>query len=162
MAALVAQNSDDLDQLVAQLSGHDQRLALAKLAFEMACSSQDPGDTSPINNAERGAYRRLLEALDLPEAEVNEAEWAARQAMQEAPALLDRFNRICLAGGPGLRWTPWSSRAPTGSDGLVSGSHPTAALPAPGLADGKAPGCGDLSAAALQGCQGRAHWIAKA
>ena len=103
VAALVAQNSDDLDQLVAQLSGHDQRLALAKLAFEMACSSQDPGDTSPINNAERGAYRRLLEALDLPEAEVNEAEWAARQAMQEAPALLDRFNRILFG------WGAWPS-----------------------------------------------------
>ena len=103
VAALVAHNSDDLEQLVAQLSGHDQRLALVKLAFEMVCSSQDPGDSSPINAAERSAYRRLVEALDLPEAELNEAEWAARQAIQEAPALLDRFNRILFG------WGAWPS-----------------------------------------------------
>lgn len=101
--ALVVHKSDDLEQLVAQLSGRDQRLALVKLAFEMVCSSRDAGDDSPINAAERGAYRRLLEALDLPEAEVNEAEWAARQALQEAPALLDRLNRILFG------WGAWPS-----------------------------------------------------
>jgi uncharacterized tellurite resistance protein B-like protein len=99
----VAASSTDLEQLVAQLGGHAQRLALVKLAFEMVCSSQDPGDNSPINAAERGAYRRLLEALALPEEEVKEAEWAARQALQEAPALLDRFNRILFG------WGAWPS-----------------------------------------------------
>jgi uncharacterized tellurite resistance protein B-like protein len=103
VAALVAASSTDLEQLVAQLGGHAQRLALVKLAFEMVCSSQDPGDNSPINAAERGAYRRLLEALALPEEEVKEAEWAARQALQEAPALLDRFNRILFG------WGAWPS-----------------------------------------------------
>jgi hypothetical protein len=109
----VAASSTDLEQLVAQLGGHAQRLALVKLAFEMVCSSQDPGDNSPINAAERGAYRRLLEALALPEEEVKEAEWAARQALQEAPALLDRFNRILFG------WGAWPSVEALG----FSGTH---------------------------------------
>jgi len=103
VAALVGQNSPDLEQLVAQLTSHDQRLQLVKLAVEMAASSSNPGDESPINPAERGAYRRLLEALALPEAEVKEAEWAARQDLQDTPALLDRLNRILFG------WGAWPS-----------------------------------------------------
>jgi uncharacterized tellurite resistance protein B-like protein len=112
--ALVAQNGADLEQLVGQLSTHDQRLELVKLAFQMASSSSNPGDDSPINSAERLAYRRLLEALALPEAEVNEAEWAARQALLDSPALLDRLNQILFGWGawpslealefPGSQW----------------------------------------------------------
>jgi hypothetical protein len=101
--ALVAQNAADLEELVAQLTTHDQRLQLVKLAFEMAASSSNPGDNSSFNSAERVAYRRLLEALALPEAEVNEAEWAARQALQDKPALLDRLNRILFG------WGAWPS-----------------------------------------------------
>ena len=101
--ALVAQNAADLEELVAQLTTHDQRLQMVKLAFEMAASSSNPGDNSSFNSAERVAYRRLLEALALPEAEVNEAEWAARQALQDKPALLDRFNRILFG------WGAWPS-----------------------------------------------------
>jgi hypothetical protein len=78
-------------------------LQLVKLAFEMAASSSNPGDNSSFNSAERVAYRRLLEALALPEAEVNEAEWAARQALQDKPALLDRLNRILFG------WGAWPS-----------------------------------------------------
>jgi uncharacterized tellurite resistance protein B-like protein len=103
VAALVGQNAPDLEQLVAQLTSHDQRLQLVKLAVEMAASSSNPGDQSPINPAERGAYRRLLEALALPETEVKEAEWAARQALQDTPALLDRLNRILFG------WGAWPS-----------------------------------------------------
>jgi len=101
--ALVAQNAADLEELVAQLTTHDQRLQMVKLAFEMAASSSNPGDNSSFNSAERVAYRRLMEALALPEAEVNEAEWAARQALQDKPALLDRLNRILFG------WGAWPS-----------------------------------------------------
>ena len=101
--ALVAQNAAVLEELVAQLTTHDQRLQMVKLAFEMAASSSNPGDNSSFNSAERVAYRRLLEALALPEAEVNEAEWAARQALQDKPALLDRLNRILFG------WGAWPS-----------------------------------------------------
>jgi len=99
LAALLAQNSADLEQLVAQLDAHDQRLQLVKLAYEMAHSSRNPTDDSPINRAERGAYRHLLDLLALPEAEVNQAEWAAQQALQESPTLLDRLNRILFGWG---------------------------------------------------------------
>ena len=99
VSALVAEESSDLDHLVAQVPGHDERLALVKLAFQLVCSSRDPGDANPINAAERGAYRCLLEALSLPDAEVQEVEWAVRQAMEDSPALLDRFNQALFGWG---------------------------------------------------------------
>ena len=99
LAALLAHNSAELQRLVAQLGSHDQRLQMVKLAFAMADSSRHPKDDSPINAAERVAYRRLLELLALPEAEVNQAEWAAQQALQESPALVDRLNQILFGWG---------------------------------------------------------------
>lgn len=99
VAALLAHNSAELEQLVDQLRAHDQRLQLVTLAFEMAHSSRHPEDDSPINPAERVAYRRLIELLALPEAEVNQAEWAAKQDLQASPALLDRLNRILFGWG---------------------------------------------------------------
>jgi hypothetical protein len=103
LAALEEPNSADLEQLVGQLGAHDQRLQLVQQAFAMVATSRNPGDDSLINPAERVAYRRLLELLALPEAEVNEAEWAARQAIQDAPPLLDRLNQILFG------WGAWPS-----------------------------------------------------
>ncbi len=97
--ALVAQHDADIDRLVGQLGSHDERLYLLKLAFEMAAGSSNHEDDSPINPAERVAYRRLVEALELPEADVDEAEWAARQGLQDKPALMDRLNRILFGWG---------------------------------------------------------------
>jgi uncharacterized tellurite resistance protein B-like protein len=113
VAALLAQNTADLEQLVAQLGTHDQRLQLVKLAFEMAHSSRNPDDDSPINPAERGAYRQLLDRLGLPETEVNQAEWAAKQALQDSAPLLDRLNRILFG------WGAW----PTADALEFSGTH---------------------------------------
>lgn len=104
VAALVAESPSDLDQLVAQLDSHGDRQALVKLAFQMVCSSQDAADQGPINAAERVAYRRLLEALDLSEAEVQEAEWAASEALRESPTLLDRLNQMLFG------WGAWPSQ----------------------------------------------------
>lgn len=103
VSALVAEPADDLGPLVAQLQSHDQRLLLVKLAVQMACSSRGPQDDGPINPAERAAYRRLLDALQLPQAEVEAAEWAGRQALQERPALLDRLNQVLFG------WGAWPS-----------------------------------------------------
>ena len=70
-------------------------------------SHPGPGeeDASAINADERVAYRRLLDALDLPDAQVQEAEWAARQALKETPALLDRLNQLLFG------WGAWPSVA---------------------------------------------------
>ncbi len=81
----------------------EERLAMVSLAFQMACSSQAPEEASAINAAERVAYRRLLEALNLPEAQVQEAEWAAHQALKETPALIDRLNQLLFG------WGAWPS-----------------------------------------------------
>jgi hypothetical protein len=56
-----------------------------------------------VNPAEKQAYRRLLEALQLPEGEVEEAEWAARQELQQKRGVLEVLG-MALAG-----WGAWPS-----------------------------------------------------
>jgi hypothetical protein len=89
--ALVGEHLQQVDPalLVAELDGPEARLQAVKLAVQMMGSSSLPGDGTPINPAEKVAYRRLLEVLALPEAEVEEAEWAARQELQKPRSLLD-------------------------------------------------------------------------
>lgn len=79
----------DPEALVAQLGDADQRQLAVKLAFQMACSNQRPQDSSQINKAEKLAYRRLVELLNLPESEVTEAEWAASEELRQKRSLLD-------------------------------------------------------------------------
>jgi uncharacterized tellurite resistance protein B-like protein len=89
----------DLEALVSQLGDADERQLAVKLAFQMACSNQGPEDASRFNTAEKRAYRRLVEALNLPETEVAEAEWAARQELQQKRGLLQRIG--AALGGEG-------------------------------------------------------------
>ena len=103
LAALQAEQASDLEAWVGQLQDKDVRIEMVSLAYQMACSSQGPEDDSAINAAERGAYRRLLEALNLSDDQVQEAEWAARQALQETPALMDRLNQLLFG------WGAWPS-----------------------------------------------------
>jgi hypothetical protein len=79
----------ELALLVAALEGSDQRQLAVKLALQMVSVNQRPGDAAAINPAEKGAYRQLLEALALPESEVEEAEWAARQELEQPRSLLE-------------------------------------------------------------------------
>ncbi len=90
VSALVADNLQTLElhDLVAQLEGADQRQQAVKLALQMVSANQRPEDAAAINTAEKGAYRQLVEALNLPEGEVQEAEWAARQELQRGRSLL--------------------------------------------------------------------------
>ncbi|MEB3235597.1 MAG: hypothetical protein VKM98_09230 [Cyanobacteriota bacterium] len=79
----------ELEALVAALDDSDDRLLLVKLALQMVSINQRPQDEARINTAEKQAYRRLLEALALPEQEVQEAEWAARQELDRKAGPLD-------------------------------------------------------------------------
>ena len=103
--ALVAEQLQqvDLEALVAQLGDSDERQLAVKLAVQMLAVNQREGDDAPVNPAEKQAYRRLLEALQLPEGEVAEAEWAARQDLQQKRSLLDVIG-MALAG-----WGGWPS-----------------------------------------------------
>ncbi|MFM2081216.1 MAG: hypothetical protein RLZZ219_1898 [Cyanobacteriota bacterium] len=103
--ALLAEQlqSVDLAALVAELGDSDERQLAVKLAVQMLAVNQRPGDDAPVNPAEKQAYRRLLEALALPDAEVAEAEWAARQDLQQKRSLLDVIG-MALAG-----WGAWPS-----------------------------------------------------
>jgi uncharacterized tellurite resistance protein B-like protein len=91
----------DLEALVADLGDADDRQLALKLAFQMACVNQRPEDDAAFNTAEKRAYRRLVELLRLPETEVAEAEWAARQELQRRPSVLD------LISGPLAGFAAW-------------------------------------------------------
>jgi uncharacterized membrane protein YebE (DUF533 family) len=95
--------SIDLEALVAELGDSDERQLTVKLAVQMLAVNQRPDDNAPVNPAEKQAYRRLLEALQLPEAEVAEAEWAARQDLQQKRGVLEVIG-MALAG-----WGAWPS-----------------------------------------------------
>jgi uncharacterized tellurite resistance protein B-like protein len=103
VAALLSEQSTNLEAWVAELEDPGERLALASLAFQMVCSSTGVGESSAINAAERLAYRRLLEALNLADSDVQQAEWAGRQALQNTPRLLDRLNQLLFG------WGAWPS-----------------------------------------------------
>lgn len=84
----------ELRLLTRDLDGPEARLQAVKLAVLMMGSNCLPGDTSAINTAEKAAYRSLLEVLALPDAEVAEAEWAARQELERPRSLLERLTDI--------------------------------------------------------------------
>lgn len=84
-----APSAGELASLVAALEGSDQRQLAVKLALQMVSVNRRPGDEAAINPAEKGAYRQLLDALALPESEVEEAEWAARQELAQPRSLLE-------------------------------------------------------------------------
>ena len=72
-----------LDTLVHALpSAEDRQLAL-KLAFMMVLVGRAPGDRDAINPREKEAYRRVVEAVALPDVEVEATEWAARRELEE-------------------------------------------------------------------------------
>lgn len=79
----------ELERLVGALDGADERQLVVKLAMQMVSISQGPADADRINASEKQAYRQLIEALALPEAEVQEAEWAARQELDQKRSLLE-------------------------------------------------------------------------
>jgi hypothetical protein len=96
---LAAQNLQpvEVEQLVADLEGADVRQQAVKLVVQMMGVNQRPEDDAAVNPAEKDAYRRLLAALALPEAAVQEAEWAARQELQRPRSLLELISET-LAG----------------------------------------------------------------
>ncbi|MFM1812304.1 MAG: hypothetical protein RLZZ336_1242 [Cyanobacteriota bacterium] len=79
----------DLERLVAALTRADERQLAAKLAMQMVSINQGADDAERINASEKQAYRRLIDALALPESEVEQAEWAARQELAQARTLLE-------------------------------------------------------------------------
>jgi hypothetical protein len=87
----------EVERLVADLEGTDARQQAVKLAVQMMGVNQRPQDDAVVNPAEKQAYRRLLAALALPEAAVQEAEWAARQELQRPRGLAELISET-LAG----------------------------------------------------------------
>jgi uncharacterized membrane protein YebE (DUF533 family) len=113
LAAEALQRSDP-QALVAQLSDDDERQLAVKLAYQMACSNQRPQDASQINSAEKVAYRRLVELLDLPENEVAEAEWAAAEELKQKRSLLDLIGSALAGFGAWPAFDPRAGDLPPG------------------------------------------------
>lgn len=72
-----------MDALIPLIQGYDEKQLAVKLAYMVIRISREEGESSPINAREKVAYRRLVEGLGLPEAEVQEAEWAAEQELKQ-------------------------------------------------------------------------------
>jgi hypothetical protein len=72
-----------LETLAHALPSPEDRLLALKLSFMMVLVGRAPGDREAINPREKATYRRLVEALALPQEEVEAAEWAARHELQE-------------------------------------------------------------------------------
>lgn len=79
---------EQLDAVVGRLESDEDRLLALKLSYMVIRVSRRSGDASSINPQEKAAYRRLVEGLALPEAEVREAEWAAERELHQHSGLL--------------------------------------------------------------------------
>ena len=101
LASLQAAPSQ-LDAWVAHLKSIDDRMARCRWRFRWPAAARARRHCA-INAAERVAYRRLLEALNL-DPQVQEAEWLPA-ALKETPALLDRLNQLLFG------WGAWPSVA---------------------------------------------------
>lgn len=105
---------DGLEGAVRQLASQEDRLLALKLAYMMANVHQGPEDASPINSAEKVAYRRLVDSLGLSEQQVQETEWAAGRelATERGPGAI--WRRILdslgawpsqeMLDAPGMAW----------------------------------------------------------
>jgi hypothetical protein len=79
---------EQLDAVAGRLESDEDRLLALKLAYMVIRVSRRSDDASSINPQEKVAYRRLVEHLALPEAEVREAEWAAERELNRHSGLL--------------------------------------------------------------------------
>ncbi|MCS5699382.1 TerB family tellurite resistance protein [Cyanobium sp. FGCU-52] len=77
-----------LETLLPRLSGQDDRQLVVKLAYMMIRVGGRLGEESGINTREKVAYRRVVDAVGLPESEIEEAEWAGEEELARHGGLL--------------------------------------------------------------------------
>ena len=100
------QNLPSLASLASALNTHGERCLAARIACLIAGVSRNPGDQQDINPKERSAYRELVAALGLQEAELEEIEWAAQRELKQGKTLLQLIGDALFGEGswpdPGL------------------------------------------------------------
>lgn len=108
--AAEALQPERLEELVPRLTSQEDRQLVVKLAYMLIRIESRPGDESSINPQEKRVYRRLVELLQLEEADVREAEWAAEQELRQHTGLLgvltSRFQWLGAWPSPELMDTP--------------------------------------------------------
>ena len=78
-----------LTELAKLLTNHTDQCTAVRVACLVAGVSRNPGDDSDINAKERTAYREVIAALQGPEEELSEIQWAAKEELQQKPSLLN-------------------------------------------------------------------------
>ena len=73
-----------LEEAVAKLTTDAEKEMALRLSFEVIHASARTPDEAVVNQAERDAYRKLLQLLDLPESTVIRAEQAATAALNQS------------------------------------------------------------------------------
>ena len=93
-------------ELATALTSHGDRCTAARIACLIAGVSRNPGDAQDINPDERSAYRDLITHLNLPEEELREIEWAARNELNQGKSLIQLIRDTLFSQGawpePGL------------------------------------------------------------
>ncbi|MFY8149886.1 MAG: YbjN domain-containing protein [Prochlorococcaceae cyanobacterium] len=112
--AAEALQPDVLRELVPRLTSQEDRQLVLKLAYMLIRIDSRPGESSSINPQEKRVYRQLVELLELEEADVQEAEWAAEQELRQHSGLIgilaSRFQWLGawpspeLLEAPGMQW----------------------------------------------------------
>ena len=88
-----------LRELAKGLDDHGDRCLAAHLACLIAGISRNPGDLMDINEAERSAYRELVEILELSSDELNEIEWSVRQELSRGHSLFRLIGDVLFGAG---------------------------------------------------------------
>ena len=78
-----------LTELAQSLTDHNDQCAAVRVACLVAGVSRNPGDGTDINAQERVAYRELIDALQVPDLELSEIQWAAQRELQQKRPLLN-------------------------------------------------------------------------
>ena len=95
-----------LSELAHGLTTHGERCLAARIACLVVGVSRNPGDQQDFNPNERSAYRELVAALGLQEAELKEIEWSAKQELNQGKSLIKLIGDALFGAGawpePGL------------------------------------------------------------
>ena len=78
-----------LTELGQRLESSGDKALAVRIAVLVAGIARNSSDNDDINSQERAAYRELLSVLNLPEHEVAEIEWSAKEELLKGRSLIE-------------------------------------------------------------------------
>ncbi len=98
-AVPIGEHRPSMAAMAAKLESHGDRCLAVRIACLVAGVSRNPGDDVDINAEERSSYRELLAALHLPDHELAEIEWSAREELKQGKPLLQLIGDVLFGEG---------------------------------------------------------------